>query len=432
MLGSFTEAINGFVFGIDKFFSQSESQTYVKDRREAVTHNVIKDKQNIEGRQCRYPGNYHDIVKKGRIQIRKDSQNNPIPGKYDLLFSDKKVKQLRFPLALVIQDITEDPSKTKSFTNIPCQDDSKFYFTIEALVGKDPNNGNEYYSGFYKPFEFSTKDLEKCLPVFEVENINADQKQGKDPIYKLTNSSVVTKKVDGQEVPDEECRNGKLLHTSYSGPSYLHAFAITDERGNLELAKSLFISVPIMFVTSSLKIFANFVTAPFMRIGEWLMSRQNPVVQAFGRVLRGSAELTKNVVNMVATIFRIPILLFTANKEKYSDVHYTLWKEQFKEYWNGIKNSYKVITSGKVPESEEAKDRTEHHMIGTWKELDARKSEIEGKLQKIKPHTASVETVVSLPLYDTKTATKASNGYAAKEEKRRLQRSASNQNTPSA
>jgi len=423
MLGRLKEGINSFVFGIDKLFTPSKSRTNVIDLRRAVTHNVIKDEQNIEGRQCRYPKNYHDIVKKGIIQRAKDSRGNPIPSKYELLFGnkDEEGKQPSFPLALVIQAVEEDSSEKGVYHDILYKDGNKRYFTLEALVGKQPDSKD---SKIYKPFGFSEKDLETCIPVFEVENINADQKQGKDPIYKLTNSSVITKKVNGQEVPDEKCRNGKLLYLSYSGPSNLHAFAITDERGNLELAKSLFISVPIIFITTLPEIFVNVVTAPFMKIGEWLMNRQNPVVQAFGRVLRGSAELTKNVVNMAATIFRIPILLFTANKEKYSDVHYTLWKEQFKECWNGIKNGYKVITSGEVPESEEAKDRTEHHMIGTWKELNARKSEIEDKLQKTKPRSPSIETVVSLG--GTKTPSiEVSNSYADKERNRQQQRNIS-------
>ncbi|VVC34931.1 Hypothetical protein CINCED_3A008128 [Cinara cedri] len=426
MPGGLKAGINSFVFGVDKLFTPSKSRTNIMDLRALVVHNVTKDEKNIEGRQFRYPKNYHDIVENGIIQRLKDSRGNAIPGKYELLFGnkDEEGKQSSFPLALVVQTVEEDSSKKGVYHDIIYKDGNKYYFTIEELIGKDPNNKNEDCSGFYEPFDFSKKDLEKYLPVFEVKNINADKKQGKDPIYKLTNSSIVTQAGGGQEVPDKKCRNGELLYTSYSGPSNLHAFAITDERGNLEMAKSLFISIPIMFVTSLIKIFANFVTSPFVKIGERLMNIQNPTVQAFARVLRGCAELTKNIVNIVATILRIPILLFTANKEKYSDVYYTLWKEQFKECWSGIKNGYKVITSGKVAESEEAKDNAEHHMIGTWKELDARRPEMEYKFKKTKPLNSRVETVVTLD--DIKTSTiEVSNGYVDKEKNRQQQRNTS-------
>lgn len=378
MFGILKEKINSLVFGTKGLFAPSKSQTYVTDLRRAVTHNVIKDEKNIEGRQCRYPKNYHDVVEEGTIQIRKDSRGDPMPGKYELLFGNaEKGEQLSFPLALVIKGISKETPPTE----IPYEDGNKFYFTLEDLVGKDPNDRADY-SKIYKPFGFSKKDLETCLPVFEVENINADQKQGKDPIYKLTNSSVVTKKVNGKKVLDKKCRNGELLYTSDSGPFNIYFFAIKDERDNLELAKSLFISVPIMFVTTLLKICAKCVTSPFKKTGEYLLDKQNPIAKAFGYGFFTPAAIIQNVANMVATIFRAPILLFTANKEKYGDAYYTMWKEQIKECWNDAKSDRNVITKGTREEGKEGKkeeSQPEHQMMGTWNELNARKPEIKEK-----------------------------------------------------
>ncbi|HCE59398.1 MAG TPA: hypothetical protein DEQ74_00980 [Wolbachia sp.] len=391
MLGRFYD----FILRTGNFFTSSESLTYVEDVRRPVTHNVEN-----EWRQCKYPGNYDDVVKNGRIQRRKDSQNNPIPGEYELLFGDidEEGKQKSFPLTLVIQTVEEDSSKEGVYHDIIYKDDNKRYFTIKELVGKDLT-GQTNYSRFYEPFEFSKEYLEKYLPVFEVTDINADKKQGKDPIYELTNSSVATKKVNGQKVSDEKCRNGKLLYTSDSERVNIYFFAIYDEKGNLELAKSLFISVPIMFFTTLPKLFTEYVIAPFMKMGEWLMNRQNSVAQIFGRVLFTPAAIIKNTLNMGATILKTPVLLFTANEKKYGDAYYTRLKEQFKKCWNDLKRDCEVITSGKVPESEEEKGHTERYMIGTWEELNARKPGIQGEVevsQETKDRSGSIEKLVSL------------------------------------
>lgn len=432
MFGILKEKINSLVFGTKGLFAPSKSQTYVTDLRRAVTHNVIKDEKNIEGRQCRYPKNYHDVVEEGTIQIRKDSRGDPMPGKYELLFGKKnnEEKQPSFPLALVIKGISKETPPTE----IPYEDGNKFYFTLEDLVGKDPNDRADY-SKIYKPFGFSKKDLETCLPVFEVENINADQKQGKDPIYKLTNSSVVTKKVNGKEVLDKKCRNGELLYTSNSGPFNIYFFAIKDERDNLELAKSLFISVPIMFVTTLLKICAKCVTFPFKKTGEYLLDKQNPIAKAFGYGFFTPVAIIQNVANMVATILRAPILLFTANKEKYGDAYYTMWKEQIKECWNDAKSDRNVITKGTREEGKEGKkeESQPHQMMGTWNELNARrpeiarKPEIKDRLKGLKSRSGSTEIIHSnkTVVHSDNTKTpfpEVSSGYAKTEEENRKRR----------
>ncbi|WP_065095123.1 MULTISPECIES: hypothetical protein [unclassified Wolbachia] len=339
---------------VKDLFTSPESQVYVKDLRKVM---VYKD-----GRKCRYPKNYDEIVRSGKIieekdssgKLVKDEEGNP---RYQLEYNGYK-----FNLDLVRKI------------------DKKSYFTIDFLVDKARREVNDY-SKFYKPFKFSKIDLEKHVPIFEAQ-------KPKDPQYpfELTNSSVLIKKVKNkegkvQEVVDEKGRNGKLLYTSDYKKLSTHFSEIRDQNGNLELDKSL-ISVPIVFATSLAKVCTKLLTSLPIKLGKHLISKQNPIAKSFGYLLFTPAMAIKNLVNMGATILKAPILLFVANKKKYGDAYLTMLECQLKECWKEAENDFKVVKDGKR-EAKQKENRPDlDPIIGTWKELNARRPDIEKDLKK--------------------------------------------------
>lgn len=112
-------------------FTSPESQVYVKDLRKVMTYK--------DGRKCRYPKNYDEIVKSGKIIETKNSEGKTI---YKLLYGekDKDGKQPSFELTLVKE--TDDRS----------------YFIIDFLVNPEKNKDVKHYNGYYKPFGFSKID----------------------------------------------------------------------------------------------------------------------------------------------------------------------------------------------------------------------------------------------------------------------------------
>ena len=334
---------------VKDLFSSSESQVYVKDLRKVMIYE--------DGRKCQYPKNYDQIVDSGRVvkkndKLVKDKDGNP---EYQLIYNEYK-----FDLALV-KEI-----------------DKKSYFTIDFLVSKGRREVNDY-SKFYKPFKFSKIDLEKHLPVFEVDT----------KLLRLTNSSFLAKKGcfindDKGEVDekdrDEKGRNGKLLYASDYKKLSTHFSEIRDQDGNLELDKSL-ISVSIVFATSLAKVCTKLLTSLPIKLGEYLISEQNPIAKSFGYLLFTPAMAVKNLVNMGATILKAPILLFVANEKKYGDAYLTMWKHQLKECWKEVKSDFNVVTNGERPKPKQ-KDHKPLSIAGTWKELNARKSDIEKNLEK--------------------------------------------------
>ncbi|WP_265041989.1 hypothetical protein [Wolbachia endosymbiont (group B) of Melanostoma mellinum] len=334
---------------VKDLFSSSESQVYVKDLRKVMIYE--------DGRKCQYPKNYDQIVDSGRVvkkndKLVKDKDGNP---EYQLIYNEYK-----FDLALV-KEI-----------------DKKSYFTIDFLVSKGRREVNDY-SKFYKPFKFSKIDLEKHLPVFEVDT----------KLLRLTNSSFLAKKGcfindDTGEVDekdrDEKGRNGKLLYASDYKKLSTHFSEIRDQDGNLELDKSL-ISVSIVFATSLAKVCTKLLTSLPIKLGEYLISEQNPIAKSFGYLLFTPAMAVKNLVNMGATILKAPILLFVANEKKYGDAYLTMWKHQLKECWKEVKSDFNVVTNGERPKPKQ-KDHKPLSIAGTWKELNARKSDIEKNLEK--------------------------------------------------
>jgi hypothetical protein len=358
MLGVLKKGATYFVLKTKDLFTPSEpSTTYVKDLRKVMTYK--------DGRKCKYPENYDQIVKSGKIIEGKNSKGEAI---YKLLYGeeDKDGRQPSFDLA----PVESTGSKEKSV---------KFhYFTINFLVDPD-KDAREFrssdYSKFYKPFGFSKIDLEKHIPVFEVN----------PTLLKLTNSSVLTKKEKNkegkvQEIVDEKGRNGKLLYTSDYKKLNTSFSEIRDQNNNLELNKS-FISVPVVFATSLAKVCAKWLTYLPMKSGEYLLSKQNPIAKSFGYLLFIPAAAVKNSVNMGATILKAPILLFVANEKKYGDAYFTMWKHQLKECWKEAKNDYSVIKDGERLEPEK-KDCPEYEIVGTWDELNARRLVIEEDLEK--------------------------------------------------
>ncbi|WP_395460297.1 hypothetical protein [Wolbachia endosymbiont (group B) of Myelois circumvoluta] len=334
---------------VKDLFSSSESQVYVKDLRKVMIYE--------DGRKCQYPKNYDQIVDSGRVvkkndKLVKDKDGNP---EYQLIYNEYK-----FDLALV-KEI-----------------DKKSYFTIDFLVSKGRREVNDY-SKFYKPFKFSKIDLEKHLPVFEVDT----------KLLRLTNSSFLAKKGcfindDTGEVDekdrDEKGRNGKLLYASDYKKLSTHFSEIRDQDGNLELDKSL-ISVSIVFATSLAKVCTKLLTSLPIKLGEYLISEQNPIAKSFGYLLFTPAMAVKNLVNMGATILKAPILLFVANEKKYGDAYLTMWKHQLKECWKEVKSDFNVVTNGERPKPKQ-KDHKPLSIAGTWKELNARKSDIKKNLEK--------------------------------------------------
>lgn len=347
MFGVLKKAVTDFTLKAKGLFASSESQIYVKDLRKVMTY--------TDGRKCKYPKNYDQIVKSGKVVESKNSNGETI---YKLLY-DKKT----FELALV--------EKT----------DDRSYFTIDFLVNREKNKDVKHYDGYYKPFGFSKIDLEKHIPIFEARE--------KDDKFELTNSSFLAKKgcsindktgKVNEEYRDEKGRNGKLLYTSNYKKLSTHFSEIRDQDGNLELDKSL-ISVPIVFAAGLAKICARMLTFIPIKLGENLIARKNRVAKSFGYLLFTPAMAVKNLVNMGATILKAPILLFVANEKKYGDAYLTMWKHQLKECWKEVKSDFNVVTNGERPKPKQ-KDHKPLSIAGTWKELNARKSDIEKNLEK--------------------------------------------------
>lgn len=343
---------------VKDLFSSSESQVYVKDLRKVMIYE--------DGRKCQYPKNYDQIVDSGRVvkkndKLVKNKDGNP---EYQLIYNEYE-----FDLALV-KEI-----------------DKKSYFTIDFLVSKGRREVNDY-SKFYKPFKFSKIDLEKHLPVFEVDT----------KLLRLTNSSFLAKKGcfindDTGEVDekdrDEKGRNGKLLYTSDYKKLSTHFSEIRDQNNNLELDKSL-ISVPIIFVASLAKVCTKLLTSLPIKLGEYLISEQNPIAKSFGYLLFTPAMAVKNLVNIGATILKAPILLFVADKKKYGDAYFTMWKHQLKGCWEEAKSDFNVIKGGERLKPGQ-KDHKPLSIVGTWDELNTRRPGIEKDLEK--PSNKSSESI---------------------------------------
>ncbi|WP_434732614.1 hypothetical protein [Wolbachia endosymbiont of Zygogramma bicolorata] len=352
--------------GVRSLFTSSEpSTTYVKDLRKVITY---------DRRKCQYPKNYDEIVKSGKIIEAKNSKDETI---YKLLYGeeDKDGRQPSFDLA----PVESTGSKEKSV---------KFhYFTINFLVDPDKDarefrsSNRSYYSKYYKPFGFLKIDLEKHIPIFEAEKTKDSQYP-----FELTNSSVLTKEVKNkegkvQEVVDEKGRNGKLLYTSDYKKLSTHFSEIRDQNNNLELDKSL-ISVPIIFVASLAKVCTKLLTSLPIKLGEHLISKQNPIAKSFGYLLFTPAMAVKNLVNMGATILKAPILLFVADKKKYGDAYFTMWKHQLKGCWEEAKSDFNVIKGGERLKPGQ-KDHKPLSLVVTWDELNARRPGIEKDLEKL-------------------------------------------------
>ncbi|MFT4313843.1 MAG: hypothetical protein AB3P11_01815 [Wolbachia pipientis] len=350
MFGVLKKAVTDFTLKAKGLFASSESQIYVKDLRKVMTY--------TDGRKCKYPKNYDQIVESGKIIEAKNSEGETI---YKLLYgkTDTDGRKPSFELTLVKE--TDDRS----------------YFTIDFLVNREKNKDVKHYDGYYKPFEFSKIDLEKHIPIFEAKKTN-------DPI-ELTHSSVLMKKVKNGEgkvqgVVDEKGRNEELLYTSNYKKLSTNFSEIRDQNGSLELDKSL-ISVPIVFAAGLAKICARMLTFIPMKLGENLIARKNQVAKSFGYLFFTPAVVVKNLVNVGATILKVPILLFVANEKKYGDAYLTMWKHQLKECWKEVKSDFNVVTNGERPKPKQ-KDHKPLSIVGTWKELNARKSDIEKNLEK--------------------------------------------------
>ena len=216
------------------------------------------------------------------------------------------------------------------------------------------------------------------MPIFEVDT----------KLLRLTNSSFLAKKgcfINDETEKlmkdrDEKGRNGKLLYASDYKKLSTHFSEIRDQDGNLELDKSL-ISVPIVFAAGLAKICARMLTFIPMKLGENLIARKIELQKSFGYHFFTPAVVVKNLVNMGATILKVPILLFVANEKKYGDAYLTMWKHQLKECWKEVKSDFNVVTNGERPKPKQ-KDHKPLSIAGTWKELNARKSDIEKDLEK--------------------------------------------------
>ncbi|MGL9718938.1 MAG: hypothetical protein ACR5K9_10165 [Wolbachia sp.] len=337
---------------VKDLFTSPESQVYVKDLRKVMTYN---------GKKCQYPKNYDQIVESGKIIEGKDSDGETI---YKLLYGpkDKNVKRPSFRLTLVKE------AGDRSYFAVDYRDNQGKQIPIDWLD-----------KSYFEPLGFSRLELRKHVPVFEAQKTE----NSKYP-FELTNSSVLTREVKNkegkiQEVVDQEGRNGELLYTSDYKKLSTSFSEIRDQNGNLELDKSL-ISVPIVLAAGLAKICAKLLTFIPMKLGEHLVNRQNPIAKFFGYLLFTPAMAVKNLVNMGATVLKAPILLFVADKKKYGDAYFTMWKHQLKECWKETKNDYSVVKEGKRAEPE--KNYLDRDTIcGTWKELDARRPGIEEELE---------------------------------------------------
>ncbi|CCE77943.1 hypothetical protein [Wolbachia pipientis] len=334
---------------VKDLFSSSESQVYVKDLRKVM---VYKD-----GRKCQYPKNYDQIVQSAKIIENRDMHGNAILDKdknptYKLLYGqkDENGKQPSFRLSLVTED----------------KDNDRSYFTINYIDNQDKQIPIDWLSkSYFELLGFSRMDLKKHVPIFEAQKTN-------DPKYpfELTHSSVLMKKV----------KNGELLYTSNYKKLSTNFSEIRDQNGGLELDKSL-ISVPIVFAAGLAKICARMLTFIPIKLGENLIARKNRVAKSFGYLFFTPAVVVKNLVNMGATILKVPILLFVANEKKYGDAYLTMLKHQLKECWKEIKSDFNVVTNGERPKPKQ-KDHKPLSIVGTWDELDARSPGIERDLEK--------------------------------------------------
>ncbi|MFP3030546.1 MAG: hypothetical protein ACEY3M_05080 [Wolbachia sp.] len=333
-----------------------ESQVYVKDLRKVMMY---------DGKKCQYPKNYDQIKESGKIIENKDMHGKLIlkDGKptYKLLYGEKDEngEQPSFRLSLVTEN----------------KDNDRSYFTINYIDNQGKQIPIDWLNkSYFEPLGFSRMDLKKHVPIFEAQKT-------KDPQYpfELTNSSVLTKEVKNkegkvQEVVDEKGRNGKLLYTSDYKKLSTHFSEIRDQNGNLELDKSL-ISVPIVFATSLAKVCTKLLTSLPIKLGEHLVSKQNPIAKSFGYLLFTPAMAVKNLVNMGATILKAPILLFVANEKKYGDAYLTMWKHQLAGYWEEIKSDFSVI---KGEERLKPEQKDQKLLVGTWDELNARRPKKQG------------------------------------------------------
>lgn len=351
MLGTLKKWGTDLTLKVKDLFTSPESQVYVKDLRKVMVYE--------DGRKCQYPKNYDQIVESGEIIEKKDRNGKLVKDEKGNPECQLAYNGYKFDLALV-KEI-----------------DKKSYFTIDFLVSKGRGEVNDY-SAFYKPFKFSKIDLEKHVPVFEVDT----------KLLRLTNSSFLAKKGcfindDTGEVDekdrDEKGRNGKLLYTSDYKKLNTSFSEIRDQNGNLERDKSL-ISVPIVFATSLAKVCAKLLTSLPIKLGEHLISKQNPIAKSFGYLLFTPAMAVKNLVNMGATILKAPILLFVADKKKYGDAYFTMWKHQLKGCWEEAKSDFNVIKGGERLKPGQ-KDHKPLSIVGTWDELNARRPDIEKELE---------------------------------------------------
>ncbi|QKX02926.1 hypothetical protein GOY07_01720 [Wolbachia endosymbiont of Litomosoides sigmodontis] len=359
-----------FILKVKDLFTPYESQVYVKDLRKVM---IYKD-----GQKFRYPKNYDRIVKFGKIIENIDMHGNPVLDKdknptYKLLYGNKNKDGWPF---FELTKVTEIGDKS--------------YFTIRFLIDKGKISGdkrsNDDYRGFYELFGFSRIDLEKDLPIFEAQKTKKSTYS-----FEFTNSSMSTKEVRDnrsngvKEVVDEKGKNGELLYISDYKRLNTSFFEIRDQSNNLELDKSI-ISVPVIFAAGLAKICAKLLTYVPMELGEYLIGKQNLVAKFFGYFfLFTPAVIVKNSVNILATLLKVPICILVANKDKYSDAYWTMWKYQLKECCRKAKGDYLVIKDGKRSELEK-RDYPIREIVDTWKELDAKRSileeELEGELSK--------------------------------------------------
>lgn len=343
-----------------------ESQVYVEDLRKVMMY---------DGKKCQYPKNYDQIVQSAKIIENRDMHGNAILDKdknptYKLLYGqkDKNEKQPSFRLSLVTKN----------------EDNDRSYFTINYIDNQGKQIPIDWLNkSYFEPLGFSRMDLKKHVPIFE-----AQKTENSEYPFELTNSSFLAKKGcfindDTGEVDekdrDEKGRNGKLLYTSDYKKLSTHFSEIRDQNGNLELDKSL-ISVPIVFATSLAKVCTKLLTSLPIKLGEHLISKQNPIAKSFGYLLFTPAMAVKNLANMGATILEAPILLFVANEKKYGDAYLTMWKHQLKGCWKETQNDYSVVKDGKRSEPGK-EDYQPRSIVGTWKELNARRPDIERELE---------------------------------------------------
>ncbi|OCA06413.1 hypothetical protein [Wolbachia endosymbiont of Trichogramma pretiosum] len=345
------KAVTDFILKAKGLFASSESQVYVKDLRRVMTY--------TDGRKCKYPNNYDQIVESGKIIESKNSDGGTI---YKLSYSERGRRRSSYELAFVKE--TDDRS----------------YFTIDFLVNRGKKKDVKHYDGYYKPFGFLKVDLEKYIPIFEAKKTN-------DPKYpfELTHFSVPIKKVKNGEgkvrgFVDKKGRNGELLYTSNYKKLSTHFSEIRDQNGSLELDKSL-MSVPIVFVAGLAKICARMLTFIPIKLGENLIARKNRAAKSFGYLFFTPAVVVKNLVSMGATILKVPILLFVENEKKYGDAYLTMLKHQLKECWKEVKSDFNFI-KGEEGLKLEQKDHKPLSIVGTWDELDARSPCIERDLEK--------------------------------------------------